>query len=298
MPSKQSRQQKKPRSGVPNDKPKAIIQDFAPELAGPVSKIINSIAVTGEWPSHWKIEHIVPIPKVAHPKCENDLRPISLTPFLSKVAEKIVVKWLWEFIGDKIDFRQYGGQKGNATSHYIIEFLKFILSCLDGSGDQTAVLSYMVDFEKAFMKQDHNILITKLSDMGVPGWLLKLVMSFLSDRKLLVLFKGVKSNVKMMPGGGPQGTLLALLLFLVLVNDLGFEGQLNNAGSLAVGKRSIRSLNVIHLKYVDDLTLAEATNLPEKLLSQPVNIRPQPHTFHARTGHYTYLLERAECLQS
>ena len=86
----------------------------------------------------------------------------------------------------------------------------------------------MVDFEKAFMRQDHNILITKLSDMGVPGWLLKIVMSFLSDRKMVVLFKGVKSNVKKMPGGGPQGTLLALLLFLVLVNDLGFEGQLNN----------------------------------------------------------------------
>ena len=70
-----------------------------------------------------------------------------------------------------------------------------------------------------------------------------------------------------MPGGGPQGTLLALLLFLVLVNDLGFEGQVNNAGSLAVGKRNIKILNAIHLKYVDDLTLAEAINLPENLLS-------------------------------
>ena len=89
-----------------------------------------------------------------------------------------------------------------------------------------------------------------------------------------------------MPGGGPQGTLLALLLFLVLVNDLGFEGQVNNAGSLAVGKRNIKILNAIHLKYVDDLTLAEAINLPEKLLSQPVDDRPQPDVFHARTGHF------------
>ena len=102
-------------------------------------------------------------------------------------------------VGSKIDFRQYGGQKGNATSHYIIEFLNFILSCLDGNGDQTAVLSCMVDFEKAFMRQDHNILITKLSDMGVPGWLLKIVMSFLSDRKMLVLFKGVRSDARRWP---------------------------------------------------------------------------------------------------
>ena len=80
---------------------------------------------------------------------------------------------------------------------------------------------------------------------------------------MLVLFKGVRSDVRMMPGGGPQGTLLALLLFLVLVNDLGFEGQVNNAGSLAVGKRNIKLLNVIHLKYVGDLTLDEVINLPD-----------------------------------
>ena len=40
---------KKPRSGVPNDLPKTIIRELAPELALPVSRIINSITATGEW---------------------------------------------------------------------------------------------------------------------------------------------------------------------------------------------------------------------------------------------------------
>ena len=264
--------------------PKAIIKEFTPELASPVSRIINNILVSGEWPSHWKIEHIVPIPKVTSPADENDLRPISLTPFLSKVTEKFIVKWLLEYIGHKIDFRQYGGQKGNSTSHYIIEFLNFILACQDGKGDQTAVLACMVDFEKAFMRQDHNTLIAKLSDLGVPGWLLRLVISFLSNRKMVVLYKGAMSNVKSMPGGGPQGTLLALLLFLVLVNDLGFSDQCNNAGSLATAKHDLKLLNEIHLKYVDDLTIAEAVNL-SNLDVLPVEARPQPDQFHSRTGH-------------
>jgi hypothetical protein len=94
--------------------------------------------------------------------------------------------WLLEFIGDKIDFRQYGGLKDNSITHYIMEFINFILSCQDSS-DQTAVMACMVDFSKAFNRQNHNLLITKLSDMGVPGWLLKVVIAFLEDKKMLVI---------------------------------------------------------------------------------------------------------------
>ena len=47
----------------------------------------------------------------------------------------------------------------------------------------------------------------------------------------------------------------------------------------------MRKLNEIHLKYVDDLTMAEAINLPEQLVKVPASLRPQPDCFHARTGH-------------
>ena len=275
---------KKPRSGVPNDLPKMITQEFAPELSVPVSRIINSIAKTAEWPSQWKLEHVVPIGKIPMPESEDDLRPISLTAFFSKVTEHFVVMWLLEFIQDKIDFRQYGGLKGNSITHYLIEFVNFILSCQD-SNDQTAILACMIDFSKAFNRQNHNLLITKLSDMGVPSWLLRIVIAFLTDRKMLVKYKGKQSGIKNLPGGGPQGTLLGLLLFLVLINDVGFDDQINNAGDLITSKRNMRTANEIHLKYIDDLTLAEAINLPEKLISVPESVRPMPDLFHARTGH-------------
>ena len=145
----------------------------------------------------------------------------------------------------------------------------------------------MIDFSKAFNRQNHNILITKLSDMGAPGWLLRIVIAFLEDRRMQVNYKGKLSSVKTLPGGGPQGTILALLLFLVLINDIGFEGQLNNAGEIITSKRNMKTINEIHLKYVDDLTLAEAINLPEKLIKVPA--RPRPDNFHARTGHALHL---------
>ena len=276
------REAKKPKSGIPNDLPKLITQEFGPELARPIGRIINNIAKSGEWPNQWKLEYITAIGKVPMPECEDDLRPISLTAFYSKVTEHFVVMWLMNYIKDKIDFRQYGGSKGNSITHYLMEFINFILMKQDDF-DQTAVLACMVDFSKAFNRQNHNILITKLSDMGVPGWLLKIVMAFLTDRKMMVRYKGKQSGIKSLPGGGPQGTLLGLLLFIILINDVGFEGQANNLGDIITSRKNMKNANLIHLKYVDDLSLAESINLPEKLVLAPG--RQQPDTYHARTGH-------------
>ena len=135
----------------------------------PLTKIINNVFSSGEWSKNWKLEHVVCVPKVPTPESEDDLRPISLTPFFSKVTESFVVNWLLDLIGPKIDFRQYGGLKGNSVSHYVIEFINFVLACQDNN-DQTAVLACFIDFQKAFMRVNHNILIEKLlSDLAIPG---------------------------------------------------------------------------------------------------------------------------------
>ena len=39
---------------------------------------------------------------------------------------------------------------------------------------------------RAFNRQNHNLLITKVNDMGVPGWLLKVEIGFLEGRELIV----------------------------------------------------------------------------------------------------------------
>ena len=46
----------KPKSGIPGDLPRSIIQEFSPELATPVSMIINNITQNYEWPELWKLE--------------------------------------------------------------------------------------------------------------------------------------------------------------------------------------------------------------------------------------------------
>ena len=181
------------------------------------------------------------------PLTEGDLRITSLTPFVSKVFERFIVKWPRMFIGHQIDPKQFGDGKGNATTHYLVELVNFILTSQDQDPPQAALLA-MIDFSKAYNRQNHNILVTKLSDMGVPGWLLNLVMGYLSEREMLIQYKGVKSSKRILPGGGPQGGLLEVLLFMVLVNDCGLSDSTPNENQLS-------------LKYVDDSSVIESIDL-------------------------------------
>ena len=82
--------------------------------------------------------------------------------------DKFVVEWLMLYIGNQLDPKQFGGLKGNSISHYMIEMINYILYSQDYNLP-IAVLICAVDISKAFNRQNHNILITKLSDMGVPG---------------------------------------------------------------------------------------------------------------------------------
>ena len=260
---------KKPKSSVPGDIPRKLVKEFGPELASPAGIIFRNIVKTGHWPKPWRIEHGIPLQKVSNPETEDQLRIISLTSYLSKVMEHFVVQWLMKFVGDKLDWGQYGGEKGSSIAHYLTEFVNFILYNQDMKIPH-AVLAVMIDYSKAFNRICHNRIITILSRMGVPGWLLKVVMGYLTERELIVNYKGNQSNRKWLPAGSPQGTLLGLFLFLILINAAGYdelEKQLGDHISKKLNKRKI--IPNIHLKFVDDLTMVEAINVKGSVIPNP-----------------------------
>ena len=122
--------------------------------------------------------------------------------------------------------------------------------------------------------------------MGVPGWLLNIVIGFLTERELIVRQNGGSSKRKALPGGGPQGTKLGLLLFLILINAAGYIHLEQNLGEKVTEKLGKRTpLENIHMKYVDDLSLAQAVNLKECLLRNPNPYPPRPFSYHDRTNH-------------
>jgi hypothetical protein len=282
------RKAKKPKSQVPGDLPKALVQEFSPELAGPMASIFQNIIQTCQWPSSWKTEYGTPLQKVKNPCSEDELRIISLTSFSSKIFEQFVMDWILEYVADKMDWGQFGGLKGSSISHYLIEFTNFILYNQDMKNPQ-AVLAMMVDFSKAFNRQNHNILVRVLSDLGVPAWLMRLVASFLTERELILRYKGCKSSRKSLPGGSPQGTRLGMFLFLILINFAGFDtSEVSTNLGQQITKPLLRRkpIGKKHLKYIDDLSYLTSIDLKAKLENDPDPSPARPLAFHNRTGHY------------
>ena len=70
--------------------------DFLCIYTSIVAHILNCSFSFGVVPSYWLRAIVTPVPKVSKPSTfPSDFRPISVTPILSRIAEKIVVrKWL------------------------------------------------------------------------------------------------------------------------------------------------------------------------------------------------------------
>ena len=271
-------------NSVPGDIPTKLKKEFLPEFTNPITQIFNLITSTGSYPRQWVTEYVTPIPKVKPPETEEDLRNISLTADLSKDFENLLAKWLMPFIEKRIDPGEFGGLTDHSIVHYMITLLNFILSSTDSSTTPKAVMVALIDFSKAFNRINHAKVITRLSDWGVSGWLLRTLVSYLTDRSMILRHKGVESVRHHMPGGSPQGALLCVLLYLVYVSDLGMDLPSNSEPEASMWTTDLISVpsptppavteSEARLKFIDDLSLAECVTLDSQLCPGQVSLAP------------------------
>ena len=75
-----------------DDTPYWVWRDCAPELADVATKIIDMSIGIRVVPASWRSAVITPVPKCTPVARLGDLRPISVTPILSRVVDRSVVK--------------------------------------------------------------------------------------------------------------------------------------------------------------------------------------------------------------
>ena len=275
---------KKKKSSVPGDMPPRLFYESSAALAAPAARIMNSIARTGFWPRQYQIEHAVPLQKTIPAKDESQARLISCSNKMNIIFEKQVIFWLMKYVQHQLDPDQFGGIKGNSISHYLIEMTNFILYNQDLSDPQATIAVYL-DYKQGFNRCQHSKCIEILSnDFNVPGWLLKILIGYLSGRRLQVRFKQKVGKSQEIPGGAAQGAPLGFWIFCFMIDKAGPRANPTPIGKIITQPmRQRKTMDMTKKKWVDDFTLLAALDLKNTLVIDPEPVRPLP--YRSRTEH-------------
>ena len=190
---------------------------------------------------------------------------MSGTPFFSKQYESFLSDWLLPIVRPFLDPGQCGGLRKSSISHYLVKLLHYIHYNLDKTVPH-AVLLGAVDMSKAFNRMSHQQVIEDLFDMRVPGWLLLILISYLTDRKMMIKFRGVLSSLQLLPGSSPQGTVLGVLLFIIYFNGAALRPRIPRPVWPFLSRKN--DPLALKMKFVDDLSIAVKINLDKDIVKE------------------------------
>ena len=149
----------------------------------------------------------------------DNYRPISIIPTVSKLLERAVHHQLYQYLREHniLSPFQCGFRKCHSTKFAALSLADTIRRNMDQRMLTGAVF---IDFRKAFDTVNHDLLLQKLSYMGVLDKELAWFKDYLHDRTQVLDFQGVSSDPVPIPIAVPQGSILGPLLFILHVNDL------------------------------------------------------------------------------
>ncbi|CAF4933005.1 unnamed protein product, partial [Rotaria socialis] len=197
-----------------------IIKRIPPGYISCLVNCFNTWLNEHRYPDMWKLAKIVTLNKLKAgiPRCDQT-RPISLLATHSKLFEKIMLERLryWAETNRLVPAEQSGFRPGCLLQTRVLSIYQEVKNNMTAN---IPTLAVYVDYQKAYDKVWHKGLVVKLNRMGIPLGLLKLIISWLNDRRAYVIFGENKSKIFYTHIGLPQGSSLSPYLFIVYHSDL------------------------------------------------------------------------------
>ena len=202
--------------------PSWFLRLAAPAICSPVAHLFNLSISFSVIPKHWKTSIITPRPKVKPPLSCSDFRPISVTPILSRLLEKVIVHNFFNPIlvhpstshlfSDQFAFRPTG-----STTSALIYLLHHVSDLLQ---HHPYVHIVALDFSKAFDTVRHGALTIKLQDFPLSDNIYNWIVDYLADRQHLTLFRDVFSKLASINASIIQGSGFGPSAYIFTASDL------------------------------------------------------------------------------
>lgn len=161
------------------------------------------------FPGSWKLAKVIAVPKPGkNPSDPTSYRPISLLSSLSKLYERVLLKRinLHAHVSKIFPPEQFGFRSKHSTTQQLLRIKGEIERKYSRCKTSTGMI--LIDVEKAFDRVWHAGLIYKMIKFKFPLYIIKVINSFLKNRRYFVEIQKQKSNVKSMRFGVPQGAVL------------------------------------------------------------------------------------------
>ena len=171
------------------------------------------------FPENWKIADVIVIPKPGKDRSQtSSYRPISLLSSIEKLLERVILRRIWNHATchDIIPEEQCGFVSGKSTTTQLSRLKHHIRNNLN---NKTSTGMILLDIERAFDRVWHAGLLKKMIDYNFPAYIIKIVKSFLHERKFQVNVSGKRSALFPIPFGVPQGAVLSPMLYNLFVSD-------------------------------------------------------------------------------